>query len=631
MGDESLTRRDAVRVLGVLAASPALTVTASAQESTTAIAPLAQPTILYPHESSTRRTRDLSGMWKFQLDPTDAGEAARWFDSGLPKPRSIPVPCSWNDLFDDARNYFGTSWYETELWIDAAWKGQRIHLRFGSAVYHAKVWLNGKLLGEHVGGHLPFAFDVTGIAKEGERNRLVVSVENRLEIDRVPAIPDPKTSRMHTVHFPQTTYDFFPYAGLHRPVLLFTTPAIHVHDVTVATSLNGSTGTVDASFTVNGNWTGRAKVAIDNVVANVEVRDGRGQATLRIPSVRAWSPETPFLYRLVVTLGDGADEYVLKIGIRTVEVKGSQILLNGKPVFLTGFGKHEDFPIHGRGLDLPVLVRDYELLRWIGANSFRTSHYPYAEEALQLADEYGLLVISETPGVSLVFSDTPAVIGARYQQLERATAELIQRDKNHASVIMWSLANEPLTKPFHTLDDAPADSVAKGTSFFTRLFESARKLDKTRPYALVSLHGGPNEWVGLGDVICTNSYNSWYAVSGRLEDGAATLDKDIQALRAYHGDKPIMFTEFGADAVAGMHAQPDEMWSEEYQADMIEFYWKTIKKYPYIVGAHPWAFADFKTPQSIMRVGALNHKGVFTRDRRPKLAAHRLRSFWAKA
>ncbi len=128
-------------------------------------------------------------------------------------------------------------------------------------------------------------------------------------------------------------------------------------------------------------------------------------------------------------------------------------------------------------------------------------------------------------------------------------------------------------------------------------------------------------------MICTNSYNSWYAVSGRLEDGAATLEKEIQALRARHGDKPIIFTEFGADAVAGMHAEPDEMWSEEYQADMIEFYWKTIKKHSYIVGAHPWAFADFKTPQSIMRVGALNHKGVFTRDRRPKLAAHRLRGF----
>ncbi len=492
MGDETLTRRDAVRVLGALAATPALAVTASAQETKPAIVPLQLPTILYPHESSTRRTRDLSGLWKFQLDPTDAGEPSRWFD-GLPKPRAIPVPCSWNDLFDDARNYFGTAWYETEIWIDAAWRGQRLHLRFGSAVYHAKVWLNGKLLGEHVGGHLPFAFDVTGIAKEGERNRLVVSVENRLELDRVPAIPEPKTSRMHTVHYPQTTYDFFPYSGLHRPVLLFTTPDTHIHDLTVATTLNGTTGVVDASFAVNGNWSGKARVAIEgtNVTANVEVRDGRGQATLRVPSVRAWSTEDPYLYRLVVTLGDGSDEYALKIGIRTVEVKNSQILVNGKPVFLTGFGKHEDFAIHGRGLDLPVLVRDYELLRWIGANSFRTSHYPYAEEALQLADEYGFLVIAETPGVSLVFSDTQAIIDARYQQLERATAELVQRDKNHPSVILWSLANEPLTKPFHTLDDAPIGAVDAGTKFFTRLFDAARKLDKTRPYALVSLHNGP--------------------------------------------------------------------------------------------------------------------------------------------
>lgn len=630
MGDETLTRRDAVRVLGAIAATPALAVAANAEESKAPIDAQAQPSLLYPHESRTRRTRDLSGLWRFQLDPADAGEAAKWFESGLPKSRSIPVPCSWNDLFDDARNYFGTAWYEIEPWVDEAWKGQRIHLRFGSAVYRAKAWLNGKLLGEHVGGHLPFVFDVTGIAKEGQKNRLVVSVENKLELDRVPAIPDPATSRMHTVHFPQTTYDFFPYSGLHRPVLLFTTPATHVHDVTVVTRLDGSNGLVDVAFTVNGGWSGRAKVAIGDISASAEVRDGRGQASLRIPSVRAWSPDDPYLYRLAITLGDNGDEYVLKIGVRTIQVKNSQVLLNGKPAFFTGFGKHEDFAVHGRGLDLPVLVRDFELLRWIGANSFRTSHYPYAEEALQLADEYGFLVIGETPGVSLVFSDAPDVIEARYRQLERATAELVQRDKNHACVVMWSLANEPLTKPFHTLDDAPADAVGKGTAFFTRLFDAARKLDRTRPFALVSLHGGPNEWVGLGDVICTNSYDSWYAVTGRQDEGAATLEKEILALRAAHGDKPIMFTEFGADAVAGMHAQPDEMWSEEYQADMIEFYWKTIRRHPYIVGAHPWAFADFKTPQSIMRVGALNHKGVFTRDRRPKLAAHRLRSLWAK-
>ena len=168
-----------------------------------------------------------------------------------------------------------------------------------------------------------------------------------------------------------------------------------------------------------------------------------------------------------------------------------------------------------------------------------------------------------------------------------------------------------------------------GTRFFERLFARAHALDATRPVTLNGVHNGPDEWVGQGDVICTNSYNGWYAVSGRLADAETTLERELTALRARHQDKPIMFLEFGADAVAGDHAEPPEMWSEEYQAAVIEMYWRVLRKHPYVVGAHPWAFADFKTPRSIMRVGALNQKGVFTRDRRPKLAAGKLRELWS--
>ena len=193
-----------------------------------------EASLLYPHESPTRAARDLSGLWRFQLDPTDRGETDRWFEAGAPyAPRLIPVPCSWNDLFDDARDYFGTAWYETEFQLDPGWRGRRVHLRFGSAVYSARVWLNGEYLGEHVGGHLPFAFDVTGLAHDGQPNRLTVSVENKFLLDRVPSIPDPKTARMYQTDYPQTAYDFFPYCGLHRPVVLFATPDTHVQDVTV--------------------------------------------------------------------------------------------------------------------------------------------------------------------------------------------------------------------------------------------------------------------------------------------------------------------------------------------------------------------------------------------------------------
>jgi beta-glucuronidase len=631
----AVTRRQAVSALGLVASA--------AGAGAAAVPAQAQPrrgeaSLLYPHESPTRSARDLSGLWRFQLDPSDRGEGDRWFERGLPAPRQIPVPCSWNDLFDDARDYFGTAWYETEFQFDPGWRGRRVCLRFGSAVYHARVWLNGEYLGEHVGGHLPFAFDVTGLAHEGAPNRLVVSVENRPQPDRVPAAPDPKSPTFVATDYPQATYDFFPYCGLHRPVVLYALPDTHVQDVTVTTGFAGTAGVVDVTFAVSGGWSGPATLTLTGgpkpVSVSVTVKAGAGAAQIRVPAVRAWSPEDPHLYRLNVRLGGGAapiDDYPMKVGVRTVEVRGSEIRVNGKPVFLTGFGKHEDFPMHGKGLDLPVLVRDFELLKWIGANSFRTSHYPYAEEAMMLADEYGFLVIAETPGVSLAFSEPQAIIDARYRQLEKALGELMHRDKNHPCVILWSLANEPILKPFRDPGPAAPDAVEKGTRFFERLFARARSLDRTRPFALVSVQGGPAEWVGQGDIICTNSYNGWYVWPGNLDEVVVKLEQEITALRARHGDKPIVYTEFGADAVAGIHAHPPEMWSEDYQADLIEAYWRTLRRHPYVVGTHPWAFADFKTAQSIMRVGSLNQKGVFTRDRRPKLAATRLRELWGAA
>ncbi len=246
----------------------------------------------------------------------------------------------------------------------------------------------------------------------------------------------------------------------------------------------------------------------------------------------------------------------LNIGIREIKVAGEKLLLNGKPVFLRGFGKHEDTGLFGRALNVPSIIRDFELLKWLGANSFRTSHYPYSDEAMQLADQYGFLVIDETPAVSPVFMDGPEIQQARTQQLKLDIVELVERDKNHPCVIMWSVANEPLTKPFHTTNPEPPESVARGTEFFGPMFDLFRQLDNTRPVTMVSLQGGPTDWQAFGDVICTNSYNGWYAISGRIDDAAKAVEEEALKLRARHPGKPIMFTEFGADAIAGTHAQP---------------------------------------------------------------------------
>ena len=348
-----------------------------------------------------------------------------------------------------------------------------------------------------------------------------------------------------------------------------------------------------------------------------------------MPNVRAWSPDDPYLYRLEITLNDGgiADRYALEIGVRTITVDSEALLINGRPVFLKGFGKHEDAPVHGKGLNLPLLVKDYSLLKWVGANSYRTSHYPYSEEAMSMADRQGILIIDETPAVGLSFDDGEENISRRLSQCKGHLRELIARDKNHPSVIMWSVANEPhpgdLRKALMGGGELKKEA-QRGTAFFKELFDLARSLDTTRPVTLAGVMGGPVEWLALSDVVLINRYWGWYAQSGQPAAGAAALEEEIGALYA-NLKKPILISEFGAESVAGLHSEPPEMWTEEYQVAMLRAYLDVAARKPFVAGLHVWSFSDFKTGQSIMRTGGMNLKGVFTRDRRPKMAAHFLR------
>jgi len=588
--------------------------------------------LLYPQQNLLRNVLEISGLWQFQLDPKEEGEAQAWFNA-LPSPRMIPVPCSWNDLFDDARDYLGLAWYRHEGYAPSSWRGQRVFLRVGSANYAAKVWVNGMIVAEHFGGHLPFAVEITDQLLWDRQNIIAISVENRQLPERVP--PGPAAAGAGAFGslppFPATTYDFFPYAGLHRPVLLYSVPAAaHIDDVTVVTTLDDEDGVVKVAVSAGG-YAGKGKLQLNDSEAELNFCAGSAEAILRVPSARFWCPEDPYLYLLTVTLTDEdqtIDAYSLDIGIRTIAVCGDQLLLNGQPIKLTGFGKHEDFPLSGRGQNLPMWVRDYELLKWIGANSYRTSHYPYAEEAMMLADRLGVLVINEIPAVGLNFGDGEAMTARRLAQCRQQLHELILRDKNHPSTIIWSLANEPVTGS--TPDVPMPEAVAAGTSFFRQLYGEAHRLDGTRPVTLVGLQGGPAEWLGLFDIVSINRYYGWYAMPGRLDRARRELERELDALHESLG-KPIIMTEFGADTLPGAHNTPPEMWTEEYQVELLRHYLDAVENRPFVVGMHVWAFADFKTGQNIIRAAAMNFKGVFTRDRRPKMAAHFLRSRWTES
>jgi beta-glucuronidase len=254
-------------------------------------------------------------------------------------------------------------------------------------------------------------------------------------------------------------------------------------------------------------------------------------------------------------------------------------------------------------------------MKWIGANSFRTTHYPYSEQMMDLADQLGFLVIDETPAVGLFFNRDG--YDRRLELCRQYTRDMIQRDKNHPSVIAWSLANEP-----HSGRE-------EARPFFQNLYDLARSLDETRPITLVSCMGVIEESFEFLDFICLNRYFGWYQESGQIEKGARFLSAELDLLYGVF-QKPIALTEFGADTLPGHHAQPPEMFSEEYQAAFLESYIDVLRSKPFVIGEHVWNMCDFKTSQAVTRMGGYNYKGVFTRDRRPKLAAHRLRDLWTR-
>ncbi len=589
---------------------------------------------LLPQANEVREVEDLSGFWDFALDPRDEGVAGGWAN-GLTEPRSIAVPGSWNEQFTDTWDYLGSAWYVRKAFVPRAWKGRQVVLRVGSANYAASVWWNGQPLGGHEGGHLPFEFDVSAVVKWDAANVVAIRVENRLLPTRVPAgnLPGGGALAMFAGN-PRASFDFFPYAGLHRPVVLYAVPREHIEDVAVRTTIDGDAGTVELTVSKTGAaGAGRARLTGAGAAVEAPLRfsGGRAQVSLRVPKARLWSPDDPFLYELEVDLDGKAgvvDRYRLPVGVRTIEVRGTRLLLNGQPIFLKGFGRHEDFPASGRGQNDPLIVKDLGLMKWVGANSYRTSHYPYSEAEMNLADRMGFLVIDEIPAVSLPFNDSAENQAARLAQCRKQIRELIARDRNHPSVVMWSVSNEAMP-PRLNLSAGPRPEAADPASvaFLKRLIDDAHELDATRPATLVAVMGAPAEWMALPDVLCVNRYWGWYTNPGDIAAGAALLERELDGLAQAHG-KPIVVSEFGADTLAGSHSTVPLMWSEEYQVALIRAYLDVAARKDYVVGMHVWNFADFATGQSIMRAGSLNHKGVFTREREPKMAAHYLRERW---
>lgn len=591
--------------------------------------------MLYPKTTLTRRRISMDGMWKFHLDERSVGENEGWID-GIPGEEMIPVPASFQDFYTekDIREYTGDFWYETDFFVPGEWEGREILLRFGAATHRASVYVNGILITEHEGGFLPFSAKVTTVVRYDSYNKVVVKVNNELNCTNLPCgetITLPNGKKMSKPYF-----DFFNYAGLQRSVYLLALPGESIVDFDLDYAIHGKNAEVSYQIRTNGEHA--VQLALFDAKGHcVAQKDGK-EGVLYVENARLWQVRNAYLYRLRIRIMDGEeliDEYEQEIGIRTVKVEGTDILINGEPVYLKGFGKHEDSDIVGRGFSIGIMKRDFELMKWIGANSFRTSHYPYSEEIYQMADREGFLIIDEVPAVGMFQSlmnfmeastgkqtaffekeTTPVLLKAHLRAIE----EMIARDKNHPSVVAWSLLNEP-----ETTNEA-------AVPYFKEVFDLANKLDmqkRPRTFALI-MNSLPDtcKCYQFSDIIALNRYYGWYMKGGYEICVAEELfRKEMDAWKEKKLNKPFIFTEYGADTLASEQKLPSVMWSQEYQDEYLKMTHEVFDSYDFIKGEQIWNFADFQTTEGIMRVNG-NKKGVFTRQRQPKDIAYKLKERW---
>ncbi|XP_030384762.1 beta-glucuronidase-like isoform X2 [Scaptodrosophila lebanonensis] len=599
---------------------------------------LPRPTtgLLYPRESETREVRSLDGLWRFiksNSSDSQQGLLEKWYELGLEQTgiptMAMPVPASYNDITVHAalRDHVGIVWYERSFFPPNSWeREQRVWLRFGSVHYKTEVWINGHSALRHSIGHLPFEAEISKFLKFGAENRLTLMCDNRLNDTTVPqGTVVYNSSESNNEPLQTYTFDFFNYAGIHRSVHLYTTPLVYISDIALHTDVQNKRGRIDYKLMVN---------HVDQTPCLLRVRllDKSGQlvreqentnlldGTLVVPDVNPWWPylmhEQPgYLYNLEFAIHAKdtmrlLDVYRMPVGIRSVEWNTKSLFINGVPVYLRGFGKHEDSDIRGKGLDYALLARDFSLLKWVGANVYRTSHYPYSEESMHFADEQGIMIVDECSSVNA------DIFGLELLQNHMSALEqLVHRDRNHASVIAWSIANEPRT--------------AKNASkpYFDKLTAYVRTIATDRPLtAATNVEWDKDHMVQFLDIIGFNRYNAWYHNEGQV---------DIIAKNVYNEandwynrfQRPIIMFEYGADTMEGFHMLPAFIWSEDYQVALFTQHFQAFDKLrnqEWFIGEFVWNFADFKTAQKYHRVGG-NKKGVFTRNRQPKEAAILLR------
>ncbi len=557
------------------------------------------------------KTTSLNGAWHIIIDPLESGLNAEYFRNRKPKDQrdlveydfdtseTLTVPGDWNTQKEKLLFYEGPLWYEKSFTY-AKREHTRIFVYFGAVNYRARIYLNGEPLGEHEGGFTPFDFEATKLLRSGD-NFLVVEASNQRREDAIPAL--------HT--------DWWNYGGITRDVILIETPETFIRDYWIQLA-KGSRDQIDGWVQLDGNRAPQQRSTIEIEIPEAGIKtstipDANGRAGFHVPArLQLWSPKNPKLYDVKISAGD--DTVHDSIGFRTIEVRGSQILLNGEPIFLRGISLHEEAPVRG---GRAYSMNDAQtLLGWakeLGCNFVRLAHYPHNENEIRLADRMGLLVWSEIPVYWDIAWKSPAALANAKSQLR----DMIARHHNRAAIILWSLSNETPVEPDRL-------------TFLRTLAEDARHLDPTRLITSAMNRvedDGPDRHIlrdPLGqflDVLGLNEYFGWYY--GRPEDA------DRQTWTTIY-DKPLIISEFGGGAPFGRHGEAAARWTEEYQASLFVHQLNMVNKIPHLAGLSPWVLMDFRSPRRPLPgiQDYFNRKGLFSNTGQRKQAFFVLQKFY---
>ncbi|MCU0429361.1 MAG: beta-glucuronidase [Cytophagaceae bacterium] len=563
----------------------------------------------------SRKTISLNGQWEILIDPYENGfynyryeeHPNGFFKNQAPANKQelieydfvssdyLNVPGDWNSQRKELLYYEGTIWYKKDFNYDLK-AGKRLHLYVGASNYYSHVYVNGTKVAEHEGGFTPYVIDVSDKLKPGS-NFVVIKVDNKRKVDGIPTI----------------NTDWWNYGGITRDVVLVETDEVFIRDYVVQLK-KGDRQTIRAQVRLNKPSTQTVQLEIPEAGIKKTLsftESDYQEIEIPVKNLQLWSPAAPKLYQVMLRMG--AERMEESIGFRTIETRGTEILLNGNPVFLKGICIHEEIPQRVGRANGPEDAA--MLLQWakeLGCNYVRLAHYPHNEHMVKLADKMGLMVWSEIPVYWTVQFGNATVLKKASAQLQ----DMVKRDRNRASVIIWSMANE--TPPSENRNN-----------FLRTLCEQTRQLDNTRLVsAALEIHNYDGTTMTLDDplgeyldVLGCNEYIGWYV---------ATPEACLNRTWESKYNKPLVITEFGGEALFNKHGSKDERWTEEYMAYMYECQLKMLSKISFLRGMSPWILADFRSPRRQLHgvQDMWNRKGLISDKGQRKMAFYIMQDFY---